>query len=242
MNPNPMKNILLIVLFFATIQPYAQPKFPQPPSDETGFVSIFDGTLSDWEGDPVYWSVDNGELVGTITPETIVKHNTFIIWRGGTPSDFELKVEVKVSEKGNSGINYRSVEFEKYRLRGYQMDIDGPNQWSGQNYEEQGRKFLALRGQVSRKEDGKDVEAIGTVGDKDALIEHIKPNDWNEYHIIAKGDVMLHMINGHVMSIVIDNDEENKTTSGLIGVQVHVGPPMEIRYRNFRLKDLTNDQ
>ena len=122
------------------------------------------------------------------------------------------------------------------------MDIDGPNQWSGQNYEEQGRRFLALRGQVSRKEDGKDVEAIGTMGDKDALTAFIKPNDWNEYHIIAKGDVMVHMINGHVMSIVIDNDEENKTRSGLIGVQVHVGPPMEIRYKNFRLKELTPDK
>lgn len=236
-----MKNILLAPLVLCYTISLAQPKFPQPSTDETGFVSIFDGTLKDWEGDPVYWSVDNGELVGTITPKTIVERNTFIIWRGGTPSDFELKVDVKVSDKGNSGINYRSVEFEKYRLRGYQMDIDGPNQWSGQNYEEQGRRFLALRGQVSRKEDGKEVEAIGTVGDKEELTQFIKPNDWNEYHIIAKGDVMVHMINGHVMSIVIDNDEENKTRSGLIGVQVHVGPPMEIRYKNFRLKELNPD-
>lgn len=236
-----MKNILLAPLVLCYTISLAQPKFPQPSTDETGFVSIFDGTLKDWEGDPVYWSVDNGEMVGTITPETIVERNTFIIWRGGTPSDFELKVDVKVSDKGNSGINYRSVEFEKYRLRGYQMDIDGPNQWSGQNYEEQGRRFLALRGQVSRKEDGKEVEAIGTVGDKEELTQFIKPNDWNEYHIIVKGDVMVHMINGHVMSIVIDNDEENKTRSGLIGVQVHVGPPMEIRYKNFRLKELNPD-
>ena len=237
-----MNQYLIILLFFFCTSAFAQPKLPQPSTDETGFVSIFDGTLNDWEGDPVYWSVDNNELVGTITPETIVERNTFIIWRGGTPADFELKVDVKVTAKGNSGINYRSVEFEKYRLRGYQMDIDGPNQWSGQNYEEQGRRFLALRGQVSRKEDGKDVEVIGSVGDKEELTRFIKPNDWNEYHIIAKGDMMVHMINGQVMSIMIDNDESNKTRSGLIGVQVHVGPPMEIRYRNFRLKDLTNDQ
>ena len=122
-----MKNILFIPLVLCYAISLAQPKFPQPSSDETGFVSIFDGTLKGWDGDPVYWSVDNGEMVGTITPETIVERNTFIIWRGGTPSDFELKVDVKVSEKGNSGINYRSVEFEKYRLRGYQMDpINGP--------------------------------------------------------------------------------------------------------------------
>ncbi len=236
-----MKHFLTLILSGLILQTFAQPRFPQPSEDETGFVSIFDGTLKDWEGDPVYWKVENGELVGTITPETIVERNTFIIWRGGEPSDFELKVDVKVSDKGNSGINYRSVEFEKYRLRGYQMDIDGPNQWSGQNYEEQGRRFLALRGQVSRKEDGKEVEAIGTVGDKEELTKVIKTDEWNEYHIIAKGDVMVHMINGQVMSIVVDNDEENKTWSGLIGVQVHVGPPMEIRYKNFRLKELTPD-
>ncbi|XOV94373.1 MAG: DUF1080 domain-containing protein [Bacteroidota bacterium] len=236
-----MRIALLFTILLISQFAHSQRQFPEPSKDETGFVKIFDGTLNKWEGDPVYWSVDNGELVGKITPETIVKQNTFIIWRGGTPSDFELKVDVKVSDKGNSGINYRSVEFEKYRLRGYQCDIDGPNQWSGQNYEEQGRKFLALRGQVSRKEDGKEVEVIGTVGEREELTQFIKQNDWNEYHVIAKGDILVHMINGHVMSVVIDNDEENKTRSGLIGVQVHVGPPMEIRYRNFRLKELTSE-
>ncbi len=236
-----MKTLIFFCSLSVSFLALGQQTFPQPSSDETGFVNIFDGTLKNWEGDPVYWSVDQGELVGTITPETIVKTNTFIVWRGGTPADFELKVDVKVSDKGNSGINYRSVEFEKYRLRGYQMDIDGPNRWSGQNYEEQGRKFLALRGQVSRIEDGKEVEVIGSVGDREALTEFIKPNNWNEYHLIVKGDVMVHMINGQVMSVVIDNDEENKTRSGLLGVQVHVGPPMEIRYRNFRLKELKPD-
>lgn len=218
----------------------AQPDPPVSTAGGTGFVPIFDGSLDNWQGDPVYWTVENHELVGTITQETIVDHNTFIIWRGGSPADFELKVDVKISEDGNSGINYRSKEFDKYRLAGYQCDIDGPNQWSGQNYEEQRRTFLALRGEVSKIGDEGKPTVIGTVGEKDDLTKWIKPNDWNEYHIIAKGSIMIHMINGHVMSIVIDH-EEHSSRSGLIGVQVHVGPPMEVRYKNFRLKDLSKE-
>src|SRR5262245_6570866 len=80
-------------------------------SDESGFEVIFDGkTLKGWEGDPKYWRVENGCLIGEVTPETILKQNSFIIWRGGVTRDFELKVEYRVSASGNSGINYRSIE------------------------------------------------------------------------------------------------------------------------------------
>jgi hypothetical protein len=83
---------------------------PEPiPGDEPGFESIFDGnTLSGWEGDPTYWRVDNGALIGEITPATVIRSNTFIVWRGGRPRDFELKLEYRISREGNSGINYRS--------------------------------------------------------------------------------------------------------------------------------------
>ncbi len=69
--------------------------YPNPMKDDnTGFEPIFDGkTLTGWDGDPKYWRVENGELVGEITPETLLKQNSFIIWRGGRPKDFELKVE-----------------------------------------------------------------------------------------------------------------------------------------------------
>jgi len=81
------------------------------PADGPGFTPIFDGkSLSGWEGDPKYWRIEDGNLVGEITPETIVKQNTFIIWRGGSPADFELKLEYRISARGNSGINYRSTE------------------------------------------------------------------------------------------------------------------------------------
>lgn len=47
---------------------------------------------------------------------------------------------------------------------------------------------------------------------------------------------MIHMVNGHVMSVVVDDDPERHKMNGLLGLQVHVGPPMKIEYRNFRLK------
>ena len=209
--------------------------------DEAGFVRIFDGkTLEGWDGNPIYWRVENGAIVGTITPETLVKRNTFLIWRGGEPADFELKLEYRVSAQGNSGVNYRSVELTdaKWSLSGYQADIEGRERHTAQNYEERGRTFLALRGQVVRCVEGQRPQVIGSVGDAKELQALVKPIDWNEYHLIARGNVLTHILNGRVMSIVVDEDASKRRMAGKIGVQVHVGPPMTIEYRNIRLKKL----
>lgn len=207
--------------------------------DRDGFVKIFDGkTLQNWEGDPTYWKVENGSMVGTVTPATILKRNTFIIWRGGLTADFELKVEYRVTAGGNSGINYRSEEVKDvpFALKGYQADIDGANKYTGQNYEERGRTFLALRGQKVVLEAGKKPILEATLANADSLKRFIKSDDWNEVHLIVKGNKMQHYINGVLMSEVLDNDEVSRKMNGLLGVQVHVGPPMKIEYRNFRLK------
>jgi hypothetical protein len=226
----------------------AQQTYPEAAaSDEAGFERIFDGkTLDGWEGDPQYWRVENGSLVGEVTPETVMKQNSFVIWRGGVTRDFELKVEYRVSGRGNSGLNYRSVEIPgvPWAVRGYQFDIDGQDRnqnnirHTGQNYEERGRTFMALRGQVVRAEEPGKRKVIGSVGDIDALKSFMKSDDWNEIHIIARGNVLTHMLNGQVMSIVVDEDAAHRKAEGLLGVQVHVGPPMKIEYRNFRLKTL----
>ena len=128
------------------------------------------------KANPKYWRVEDGKLVGEITPETIIKSNTFVIWRGGSPADFEIKVDYRITAGGNSGVNYRSIVVpdavtpsNKFAMRGYQADIDGKNTYTGQNYEEKGRTFLALRGDISRVDaDGKS-RIIGSVGAKDAL-------------------------------------------------------------------------
>ncbi len=238
--------IIALVWWVVIFPAPAQQVQPTPaPDDETGFESIFDGkTLDGWDGDPTYWRVENGCLVGEVTPETLLKRNSFIIWRGGTPADFELKVEYRVSEKGNSGINYRSAEVEDtpFALRGYQFDIDGANRYTGQNYEERGRTFLALRGDFSRADADGVSRIVGSVGKKDELAGFVRNGGWNTVHLIARGNTLIHMINGQVMSVVVDDDRERRKPIGLIGVQVHVGPPMKIEYRNFRLKKLVSRQ
>lgn len=226
--------------------PLAPPPGPQiqPTAlDESndGFVPIFDGkSLDGWEGDARYWRVEDGEIVGEVTPETLLKQNNFLIWRGGRPANFELKVQFRISAQGNSGVNYRSEEIAgtKYLLRGYQADIDGANRYTGQNYEERGRTFLAPRGTITYAATGAKPAIIAQIGSADELKQFVKNGDWNEYHIIARGNVLIHVLNGHVMCEVIDDDTEHRKMSGLIGVQVHVGPPMKIEYRSVLLKQL----
>ena len=217
---------------------------PEAPSgDEAGFTPIFDGkTLKGWEGDPKYWSVENGALVGTITPETVIKSNTFVVYKGSTPKDFELKCEYRITQNGNSGINYRSAMVpdkvrpeNQFAMRGYQCDIDGKNSYTGQNYEEKGRLFLALRGQMTRVVGGQKPVLLSNLGDGAELVKFISA-DWNAVHLIIRGNTLIHMINGHVMCVVIDDDAQGRMMQGLIGVQVHVGPPMKVEYKNFRLK------
>jgi len=211
--------------------------------DEAGFESIFDGsTLKGWEGNPVYWRVENNAIVGEITPQTVVKSNTFLIWQGGRPKDFELKLEYRITALGNSGINYRSVVIpdpvtatNKFAMRGYQCDIDGRKQYVGNNYEEKGRLFLGLRGQLTRVVGGRPPVLVSQIGDNAELAKRVT-DDWNAIHLIIRGNTLIHLINNQVMSVVIDDDAANRPGDGQIGVQVHVGPPMKVEYRNLRLK------
>jgi hypothetical protein len=207
---------------------------------EDGFVSIFDGTLKDWDGDPVYWRVENRMLIGEVRPDNLLERNSFIIWRGGEVENFELKLEYRVSAEGNSGINYRSSEVAdvKWAMRGYQADIDGKDQWSGQNYEERGRTFLAYRGQSVVLKPDAAPEIVKVLGNRAELQKEVRKEDWNEVHIIARGNLLRHYTNGVLMSEVRDEDPEKRSMNGLLGVQVHVGPPMKIEFRNIRLKRL----
>ena len=219
------------------------------------FISIFDGkSLQGWEFDPVYWSVNDGAIVGEITAATLLKNNTFIIWKGGELGDFELKVDFWISEKGNSGVQYRSDRYTElpYALRGYQADIDGGNLYTGQNYEERKRTTLAYRGQrtkINPQPDDilevggyvannawKGLHLVDELGDRAALGNLIKKGDWNTIHIVAKGNLMKHYINGTLMSEVQDADAKNSKSSGLFGFQVHVGPPMKVMFKNILLK------
>ena len=225
--------------------------------DGDGFVRIFDGaTLNNWMGDTTYWRVEDSCLVGVVTPATLLKRNTFIIWQGDMPENFEIRVEYKISAQGNSGINYRSekVEGVPYVLRGYQADLDGANNYTGSNYEERKRTTLASQGEKTvlppiavdpdslqahiRNNQWVPKIVTGSLGDPAVLKSAIRNDDWNDYRVVVQGNHMQHYINGVLMSDVTDNDTVNRRFTGFLGVQVHVGPPMRIAYRNFRLKKL----
>ncbi|PSL43113.1 uncharacterized protein DUF1080 [Chitinophaga niastensis] len=220
--------------------------------NKNGYVQIFDGkTLKGWEADGTHWRVENGNLVGEVTPATAIKTNNFIIWKGGLPANFELTLEFRISKDGNSGINYRSETLPDipYALKGYQADIDGANHYTGQNYEERGRTTLAYRGQkttipppTTSLQDGIKNNAwtaakpTASLGNSDSLQRLIKSEDWNKCHLVIKGNHLQHYINGVLMSDVTDNDKVNGKSKGLLGLQVHVGPPMKVEYRNIMLK------
>lgn len=238
----------LIVLFagllfvsFTSCNPGKSGTAGDSKKEKDGFTAIFDGeTLNGWEGLSDFWKVEDGDLVGFTTAENPLQANTFLIWRDGQPSDFELKLDFKISAGGNSGIQYRSEELQDppFGMKGYQADIDGQHTYTGQNYEERGRGFLAKRGEIAVLEAGKDPEITGSLGDGEGLKSKIS-SGWNSLHLIVKGNHMQHYVNDVLMSEVTDNDSVSRKMEGHLGIQIHTGPPMEVRMKDIRLKDLT---
>lgn len=205
---------------------------------EDGFKPIFNGKdLAGWDGDPKFWSVKDGTLHGQTTAENPTKGNTFIIWREGTVDDFELKFSYRI-EKGNSGMQYRSKDMGNWVVGGYQADFEAGKTYSGILYEERMRGILAQRGQKTQvNEDGKP-EVTGKVGESAEIQAAIKHEDWNEYHIIAQGNRLIHKINGLVTADVTDNDTDKRAASGILALQLHAGPPMIVQAKDIRLKRL----
>ena len=213
--------------------------YPQTqPDDNAGFVPIFDGkTLDGWDGDTRYWRVENGEIVGETTPQNPITLNSFLIWRAGKVKDFELKVGGT-----NSGIQYRSVELPtvgKWVLKGYQADMDFTEGYVGNIHDERGRApsgeghvVLSRRGQVTRIVEGPKYKVVGTIGDSTLLRGVMNVNGWNQYHIIARGPVLMQLINGQLMAVALDEDTSHAVPEGVIGFQMHTGPPFKIEFRN----------
>lgn len=238
-----MKLVLLIWSLVATfaLTPLIVIMCLEAPKREPGFVQIFHGNdLGGWDGDPNFWRAENGILIGETTATRKLEHSTYILWKKRKTRDFELKVDFRL-DGGNSGIQYRSVEGEGGRwaeAKGYQADLDAEDKWTGILYECGLRKFLALRGQkVHIGKDGTS-KIVGSVADSEKLKKKIHQKDWNEYHIIANGDHLTHLINGQVMVDVRD-EMTTRIKSGYIGFQLHQGPPMKIEFKNIHLKELS---
>jgi hypothetical protein len=212
-----------------------------------GYVLLFNGKdLAGWKGQPEFWSVQDGAIAGKSTEACPVKENTFLIWQGGEPGDFELRLKYKILA-GNSGIQYRSkvVKAEYSVVGGYQADFEAGKNYSGILYEEKGRGILAKRGQKVVIKEGGDpknpkkpnIEVTGSVGDSDAIQATIKPGEWNDYVIIAKGNHLQHFINGK-QTVDVTDETAVGAKAGIIALQLHKGPPMQACFKDVKIKKL----
>jgi hypothetical protein len=235
--------------------PFHEPD-PIAFEEHEGFTSIFDGTLKGWDGDPTVWRVENGVLIGESTKEKPVR-NAYISYQGTKAKNFDLKLEVKVENGGGTGIQYRSQVNQPWThgfsnganvlnlawmMTGPQADLWYPvntqhSQYSGQFYSENtDLGILAWRGQVTQSVPGKSQRLVANIGDRTALGGYVKVNDWNQYEIIARGGVMMHILNGQLMAVYIDDDPKSSNNQpGLIGIEIE-STPSKISVRNLWLR------
>jgi hypothetical protein len=228
--------------------------FTQPDpidfNDHQGWTQIFDGkTLQGWDGSPQVWHVEDGSLVAQSSPDH-PSGTTNIIWRGGQPANFELKLEMKLEGAGaNGGIQYRSLNvppsprqaviYAQWNMKGYQADFDYANKYTGQLYEQStGRGIIAWRGQMVQTDQGKKPRLLGTLGSSDELKSYIKVGDWNQYEVIADGNTLIHIVNGHVMAVLVDTDPTYSQSKGLIGFEIEGPGTVKISHRNVWLREL----
>jgi hypothetical protein len=211
---------------------------------------IFNGKdLTGWKGLD-FWSVKDGAIVGQSTPEHPIPFNTFLVYQGSQPGDFELTCKFRISSQNdkkfsNSGIQYRSKlvgDPKDCVLSGYQADMEVGKNYTGMLYEEKARGILCQRGQKVVIKEGSDpkkptIEVTGSLGTKEELLAFIDQDGWNEYKIIAKGNHLQHFINGHQTVDVIDETKEG-AKSGLIGLQMHKGGAMTVEFKDLMLKEL----
>lgn len=205
---------------------------------------LFNGKdLTGWNGNPKFWSVKDGAIQGQTTKENPTKGNTFLIYTNGDVADFELRFSYKV-EGGNSGVQYRSkvVNPENWVVGGYQGDFEAGKKYSGILYDEAnvagGRGIMAERGESVVWDKDCKKQVTGSVGKSDEIQAKIKPDDWNEYVIIARGNNLTHQINGVKTVEVTDDCEAKRLKKGVLALQLHAGPPMVVQIKNIRIKEL----
>jgi putative heme-binding domain-containing protein len=197
----------------------------------------FDGrTLDRWEGDLDFWSVEDGAIVGRTTAERTLEQSTYLVWLGSPLRDFELELDYKV-EGGNSGIGFRLRGQWPGELVGLQADLESGSDWTGALFEQGGRGALALRGEHATWFDGGAAERL-EFAPPEELQQRIKTGDWNHYLIRAVGNRVDLVINGWPMSSFVDRDSSRAASEGSLALQLHEGAPMEVRFRNLKLRRL----
>jgi hypothetical protein len=229
--------------------PFTEPR-PLDFNDREGYVSIFDGkTLDGWDGNPKFWRVEDGAIVGESTPER-PSGNSYIVFRRMQAKDFTLKFEIKVEGTGGSGFQYRSrtglpwlatvpanvTAFNgpvnlNWMMTGPQADFWPSRVYTGQFYSENTpMRILAWRGQVVEGFGDKDKRLMGTIADRDALGAVVKQNEWNQYTVIARGGTFLHIVNGQLMAVMIDDDPASSNNSpGQFGIEIEATTKVSVR-------------
>ena len=227
-------------------------------NDHTGFTQIFDGqSLADWEGDPAVWRVENGAIVGESSKDNFVS-NAYIWRKDLVAKDFDLKLEIKCEIAGGSGIQYRSqtgLPWNKLLRPGEKRNLDwmmtGPQadfwfpvnplhaSYSGQFYSENTPLgIIAWRGEVVNSTAAAGAHLVGSIGDRTALGGYVKVNDWNQYEIIARGGTMIHILNGQLMAVLVDDDPASSNNQpGKIGIELE-GTPAKVSVRNIWIRKL----
>src|SRR2546423_963844 len=185
---------LAIILALAMTARSEDKKIDAPKNDQGAYVLFNGKDLSGWEGDSKFWSVKDGAITGS-TRENKTAGNTFLIWRGGTVKNFELRAMWRL-ENHNSGIQYRSKDMGNFVVGGYQADMDGTNNYTGICYEERGRGIIAQVGQKVELNEGEKPKEVGKTGDAREIKAAIKKaGEWTEYVIICEGNHLVQKLN-----------------------------------------------
>ena len=232
---------------------------PEPMNfdDHRGYVSLFDGvSLKGWDGNPKFWRVENGAIVGESTPEN-PSGNTYIAYRDVVAKDFTLKFEIKIEGSGGSGLQYRSKTglpwlrpipanvtanvgpvSLAWMMTGPQADFWPSQIYAGQFYSENTPMgIMAFRGQVVEGAGLGAKRLMGTISDRTTLGGVAKANDWNQYTVIARGGTFIHIVNGQLMAVMVDDDPESSNNQpGIFGVEIEATTKVSVR--NIWLKKL----
>jgi len=229
----PLLTLSLLILPVASVA-------ARPPRVRGEARVLFNGEdLAGWDGDPRFWSVKDGAITGATTPQNVTPANTFLIWKGGRLRDFQLTLKYRIQgQGGNSGIQYRSKDLGNWVVGGYQADFETGDTFTGVVYEERGRGVLAQVGERTIiGADGKP-KIAGSVGDAAEIRAGVRKGDWNEYVVTARGNYLVHAINGRVTAESVDEDPHRRTMEGILAFQLHSGPPMVVQFKDIVLKTL----
>jgi hypothetical protein len=210
-------------------------------ADAGEFRPLFDGkSLDGWKAlDMSYWSVRDEAITGQSSAANPCRTNQFIVWQGGDVADFELKLKFRVSGNGqNSGVQFRSVIRPDGQAVGYQADIYQSGGYLGgvcdEMHKRKGPELLTANGKRT---------VIDSAGKRTATdlgrTASLKPSgEWNEYHIIARGQSITLHINGVKCSELLDQEEGHFDLKGILGLQLRSGAPMTVQFKDIQYREL----